>query len=437
MLLWPAMWSDPVGTLTKMFGAAGKYAESGHGSPIFFNGEIITDGSLGPAYFQFYPLTYLWRTTPVVILGLLAALVSAVSKRGPLGAAYTRQAVGGLLIFVAIFVLVLTLGNKKFDRYLLPVYAPLDLSAALGWVALYSWVKKKQHVLAPVVAGIAIMGQALVALPHFPYYFTYYNPLLGGPRAAYDVMMIGRGEGLEKAAYYLNQKPHVESLKVFSWYNLGCFSYFFNGTSEHLPTDYRWSAGQVQAFFDADYAVVYLHQWQRNHPWQLMDYLAHETPEHTIQLHGLDYVQIYKLGEPAPLTADPEFIPATAMLGKKILLEGYTVSAATFAPGETVSVALSWHVLEAPQERLKVFLHLLDESGTLGAQHDAEPVSWFRPTDSWQAGEQIVDRYQLALPADLLPGKYTLQLGMYRDSGERLAVSQEGQSLGTSVTLSA
>lgn len=110
----------------------------------------------------------------------------------------------------------------------------------------------------------------------------------------------------------------------------------------------------MQAFFTADYAVVYLHQWQRNHPWQLMDYLAHETPEHTIRLHGLDYVQIYKLGEPAPLTADPNFVPVNAVLGEKILLEGYTMPATAFAPGDMVPIGLSWHVLEAPRERLAV-----------------------------------------------------------------------------------
>ncbi len=44
-----------------------------------------------------------------------------------------------------------------------------------------------------------------------------------------------------------------------------------------------------------DYAIVYIHQWQRQKPKNLLTHLAPHTPEHTIWIDGLEYVRIYKL----------------------------------------------------------------------------------------------------------------------------------------------
>ncbi|MGB7054943.1 MAG: glycosyltransferase family 39 protein, partial [bacterium] len=145
VLLWPAMWVAPQQTLTSVLSQAQEYAEKGHKTPIFFNGTISESGDLGIEFFYFYPLTYLWRSTPVVLIGLLGAIVGYIKKREPLDRSETRTTVFGLLIFVLIFTIVMTLGTKKFDRYLLPVYAPLDIIAAIGWVTLAHWLAEKAH----------------------------------------------------------------------------------------------------------------------------------------------------------------------------------------------------------------------------------------------------------------------------------------------------
>jgi hypothetical protein len=85
-------------------------------------------------------------------------------------------------------------------------------------------------------------------------------------------------------------------------------------------------------------------------------------------------------------------------------------------------VSLAWEALRAPEERLKVFVQLLDSSGRLVAQHDGEPIGWRGLTDAWQAGDRYTDRHGVLLPAQILPGEYSLQVGMYRYSGERLQV---------------
>ena len=71
VLLFPAMWVAPLATLQKMFSSALGYASEGHQGAVFWNGRVIPDGQIRD--FWFYPATFLWRTTPVVLAGLLAA----------------------------------------------------------------------------------------------------------------------------------------------------------------------------------------------------------------------------------------------------------------------------------------------------------------------------------------------------------------------------
>jgi 4-amino-4-deoxy-L-arabinose transferase-like glycosyltransferase len=303
--LWPAMWVIPLQALSKILSMAQVYAESGHSSAVFFNGQVFPDGNLGLRYFYFYPLTYLWRATPVVLLGLLPAGWGYLTRRKPFDQERARLAVAGLALLAVVFALVMTLGEKKFDRYLLPAYPALDLIAGLGWFAAAAWLWERKPVHpgrrslarggAVAVILLAIGLQAASALATFPYYLSYYNPLMGGSRVAPQVMQIGWGEGLDEAARYLNRKPDGGDLRVISWYATGPFSYYFNGNDRSFWYTPDATPIQWEKFITADYAVVYLTQWQRQLPKVVLDYLSGLTPEHVIWIDGIEYVRIYKL----------------------------------------------------------------------------------------------------------------------------------------------
>ena len=91
----------------------------------------------------------------------------------------------------------------------------------------------------------------------YPYYYTYYNPvvaaLTGNPPTS------NYGEGIELAAAYLAQKPDGESLKVFSYRGRGPFSYFFPGETIILNPMFMDEPG-MPAMFErleqADYVVI-------------------------------------------------------------------------------------------------------------------------------------------------------------------------------------
>ena len=89
-------------------------------------------------------------------------------------------------------------------------------------------------------------------------------------------------------------------------------------------------------------------------------------------------------------------------------------------PGGSLLVALEWESLAPVTQSYQVFVHLLDSSGAKLAQRDGQPVLWLRPTNTWQPGERIVDRYGLLLPDELPTGEYTVAVGLYDPAtGER------------------
>jgi hypothetical protein len=84
-------------------------------------------------------------------------------------------------------------------------------------------------------------------------------------------------------------------------------------------------------------------------------------------------------------------------------------------PGAAVSVTLFWETLAPIPDSYTVFVHLLDDSGRLLAQHDGIPVAGARPTPTWQPGERLFDRHELLVP-DAVAGQRSLLIGLYHSA---------------------
>ena len=298
--LWPAMWVRPVQTITTMVTQGAGHLETDSDVPRFFDGRIIPSKDFGIQYWYFYPVSYLYRSSPLVLVGLVLAAIAFLRKRTPLASSSARFVLLGLLLFAVVFTAVLGVGDKKFDRYLMPLYAPLDIIAGLGWsYPILALVKRPVHGIlrfAPYGAALVVIAlQAFVTLRTYPYYLSYYNPLLGGARQAANVLPIGWGEGLDLAAQYLNKKPNVRKLEVISYYASGCFSYYFEGKIREASFSSEITEDDWQKFIGSDYAVIYVSQRQRKIASAILDYVVDLKPEHTIWINGLEYVWIYKL----------------------------------------------------------------------------------------------------------------------------------------------
>jgi hypothetical protein len=106
--------------------------------------------------------------------------------------------------------------------------------------------------------------------------------------------------------------------------------------------------------------------------------------------------------------------PPVANFGDRILLRDYQYADASVRPGGTVRLTLKWEATTTISERYKVFVHVLGENGLPVAQQDNEPLNGTYATTRWVPGEQITDPYVFSLPADLAPGHYRVEVGLYR-----------------------
>jgi 4-amino-4-deoxy-L-arabinose transferase-like glycosyltransferase len=297
---WPAMWVNPLGTLQNILGAAVGHAGGGHTAPLFFNGTIYSDGLIPARVFIFYPVNYLWRSTPVVLLGLALAIPTFWRHWSPLDRQTARSTIFALVLYTLLFALFMNLGGKKSDRYLIPIYPALHLVSAAWWVGLLRRISRRRSVTLPrrtsflilLFLGILVAWQFLALRSTFPYPHSYYNPLLGGGKRAVQVMQMGWGEGLDAAGRYLSEKPDSDQLTVASWYH-SVLAYYFDG--EIISIDADPSPGKVAAIQSADYAVLYIHQRQRNLPPALLQQFEALVPEHIIEIGGQEYVWIYDL----------------------------------------------------------------------------------------------------------------------------------------------
>jgi 4-amino-4-deoxy-L-arabinose transferase-like glycosyltransferase len=187
--LYPAMWVQPLETLGGIFGLA-SFLGANAVRPTFFDGQYALNHGA-----NFYPVALAFRLTPVLVFGLIVALIALVV------AAWKQSSTGAfavilLLIGAALFVALITPAAKKYDRYMLPAEALLILVAAWGIGQIRSGV----------VRSLAVIGAAALVLLNWPYLLMHYNALLGGAPEAQKRFAVGWGEGLGAAANWLNRQ---------------------------------------------------------------------------------------------------------------------------------------------------------------------------------------------------------------------------------------
>jgi hypothetical protein len=100
-------------------------------------------------------------------------------------------------------------------------------------------------------------------------------------------------------------------------------------------------------------------------------------------------------------------------------------------------LTLVWQAETQPAADYTVFVHVLRPDGTCCVwQSDAMPRGDAYPTTRWQPGEVVVDPYAIILPADVPPGEYPIEVGLYvRETGQRLPVTVDGQAVGDAIRL--
>jgi hypothetical protein len=269
--LWPTLWVRPIAVMVAVVRFAVTLGGSPHLWPTYFLGQPTT----GDPGLLFYPLAILLRLGPVATIGL--GLLAVLAFRRKMSA---MPAVAWLVVFVIVFVDVMAIGGKKFDRYMLPALATLTL---LGGVGFWALAQQVTGALRTAIVAAAILAQGAWLISTYPYPLAAYNPLAGGAAVARQTLMVGWGEGLEQAAAYLNRLPNADRLTVSTQYH-HVLRLAFHGRTVRVPNPRA-----------VDYYVVYVNMIQRNTvPLPVRPAVEAHQEVFTATVGGVPFAWVYK-----------------------------------------------------------------------------------------------------------------------------------------------
>jgi hypothetical protein len=281
LVAYPALWlMVPVTELGRLTMSLGLGVYPTEVRQLFL-GHPVTDP--GPA---FYLVVLPFRMTPWLLVGTLAGAVAICCRRVWRGYALALGFLAGPPF------LLLSLANKKFDRYALPF---LVLGAILVGIVLAPvvpallrryWPARPARTAAAVaaVAALLVGGHSLLVAP---WGSAYFDPLLGGGPAALRTIPVGWGEGLEQAGRFIARREagRCDSVSVYSTWPIRAV----------FPCGVWLTEPQAPA---ATYLVLYIGDRQVLPPARTAELIGPRALLTTITLRGLDYARVYGPAQP-------------------------------------------------------------------------------------------------------------------------------------------
>ncbi len=185
---WPSLWVDPLAQLTASFNSAALATERTRSTFLF--------GQVTDVDRRLFAVVAWYRISPWLLVGSLAALVVwVVTSRRRDRERLPRRVSVMLTVPALAYAVAISLSDKQYDRYLLPLLPFLMLFVAHALVTAAKGVR-----FAPILRRIAWGGFALAALWVVllaPFAVSFVDPLVGGQTAARDRIPLGWGEGIE------------------------------------------------------------------------------------------------------------------------------------------------------------------------------------------------------------------------------------------------
>jgi hypothetical protein len=300
VIAWPGMWVAPVAMLQDVYGNAVSYALQGTRTSVAAGLEARGFGLPSLVHgIGIYLNDLVWRTTPLTALGVLVAVALAVRGARNEKESVFRWLVSYAVLLAAAFVLLFGIQRSpKPPHYILTSYVALEMIAGLGLLRGWELLGRRF----PRLDGRAITNLVLLlllglqlasAMSAYPYYISYYNPVVESLRPGIQNPTLnetGYGVGLDQAAAYLATKPDAKDLVVLAAHGLGSFSYYFPGHTVAM-NDFSMSDPQIAMIVpDTDYVVVDYYNHRRKNVAQDLEDLRSEK---SIWINGIEFLRIY------------------------------------------------------------------------------------------------------------------------------------------------
>lgn len=348
---------------------------------------------------------------PLIAMGALIGVALLPPTRG------MRWMLVVLLVLPFALLFVFGLYREAYLKFLLVCVAPMLILAAAGITraaeriasaGIFTAPPVRSHVVASSMAGLLTLGLAITLYPALDN--LYHNPAY----ARDDYRGIARrieADAQPGDAVLLNAPNQWE-----------VFTYYHRSGAPAIPLKYRPAnenaVAQHMADISAQHARLFVlfYGERESDPNALYErWLTQNAYKADEQWVGNIRLALY--GTSAPVESQRH----AAAFGGVITLISAAISAPQANPGDLIQLRLTFRADRTIEQRYKVFVHLGAADAPPVAQNDSEPVAGFRPTTTWNAGEDIVDQRAVWVKPDTPAGVYGLYLGIYDSaSGQRL-----------------
>lgn len=273
LAVWPALWVDPIEAVTVSFEAANLASVA---TPRLFLGQVLERGD-----WRFYPVVAYFVTSPWLLIGTVAAVIAVIVRRASgRPRLMSRRIALGLAAYTLPYLVIISLSEKQYGRYLLPLL-PIGV-IAVAVIAASALERFRVHRFLPVGTWAALGVAALWTLSLTPYQISHVNPLVGGQQVAVRNIPLGWGEGQER--FQLGDEP------CDSAWMQGKFWLFFI----HCPiVDDSWLDGDIDP---PGYIARYVRAVQvAEHDPRLDAYLRdHAELIYHAEIGGVTYVEVWR-----------------------------------------------------------------------------------------------------------------------------------------------
>ncbi|MBP7688012.1 MAG: phospholipid carrier-dependent glycosyltransferase, partial [Thermoflexales bacterium] len=367
--LYPAMWAAPLKALQRLTETAEKHSETAHAVNFFFGNSERDPGA------AFYPVVAAFRSTPVLWLGLLAALILIARARTD-HAQRLRRAMWPYWVFAIVFLGMVTLVAKKLDRYVLPTLEALNVIGAFGLAFMIDFLMRPGEAFGPkpvkrrLIANAAPLLLMIVAAIQFlavwPLTLRAYNPLLGGYAGASAALPVGGGESAE-VARQLNA-PLIASRSIATTDIVGTAP-FFAGT--------LWPA-TVEGFAQSDLLLFNASDVQLT-PDTVNNWVGNTSPVMTLTVQSQPFAWLYENAwlkadqlRVAQRQADDAVIVDAALTALPVPAEATTIITSAFTADQAVEL-----LQKISQSQRRVFVY------HFANQPDRNTLELFRALDTY------------------------------------------------------
>ncbi len=418
LVLLPAVWASPVNVLATLSGNANRHLDEAL-RPTFFLGDVaFVHGPL------FYPFVLLWRNGPVVVAAVVPLTLLLIGRRR----ARTWQLVGrdsvlpvfALVVWIGLFLALITVAAKKFDRYALPIIPAVIILAALVWVVWSQRNTRRRTALPWILVGV----QAVYLVIFIGYPLAAYNPLVGGPYTAVHILPMGWGEGISASGRWLTATQPSAADDTAMAGIVPSLAPFFPGQTL-VETNQPAAA--------ATYIIHTLTGRQADSDGFEADTAGLDLLE-TIRFGGLDQAWVYRNPDPIAIPQPPP-LASPVIFGERIALNAVST---TFVD-DSARLAVEWERLAmlTEDERFIVRIEVRDAQGAIWAADETDLLNsvYFYPPD-WESPESGVVHYTLELTPAIPPDTYDVDITVVdaRNGNQLAARTADGTFGGVTVT---